>query len=243
MSKYTIYKKGDLIDSIRIGSKMQCIFNNGNIIDCIYMGFNFNDTIKAIIDKSEKIISLHDIKTIKVIKEENKMSKKEQLLNELEQIKKQQKELTEKLEIIQKKVEQEDNKNGWWIPKEGEGYYYICTDGYVQGALNTGADIDKCKINNINCYETGQQAERVAFEQLLHRKLKKFMVENNSKVDWNNDDNKYDIWYDYEDKQFNTGCYESARDFAQIYFSSEEIAEKAIEEFKDDLVRYFTSDK
>ncbi len=68
------------------------------------------------------------------------MSKKEQLLNELEQIKN---EFNEKIENIQKQIEQENNKNEWWIPKEGEGYYYICTDGYVQGALNTGADIDK----------------------------------------------------------------------------------------------------
>lgn len=169
------------------------------------------------------------------------MSKKEQLLNELEQIKK---EFNEKIENVQKQIEKESVKNKWWIPKQGEQYWYIDSIyGTVFSRINMFEGMDNDIINNLNYYKTREQAERQAFEELLHRKLKKFMVENNSKVDWSNDDNKFDIWYDYEDKQFNTGCYESARDFAQIYFSSEEIAEKAIEEFKDDLIRYFTSDK
>ena len=33
------------------------------------------------------------------------------------------------------------------------------------------------------------------------------------------------------------------KDFGQVYFTSKEIAEKALETFKDDLVRYFTSNK
>ena len=31
------------------------------------------------------------------------------------------------------------------------------------------------------------------------------------------------------------------KDFGQVYFTSREIAEKALESFKDDLIRYFTS--
>ena len=35
----------------------------------------------------------------------------------------------------------------------------------------------------------------------------------------------------------------SLKNFGQVYFTSKEIAEKALETFKDDLVRYFTSNK
>lgn len=168
---------------------------------------------------------------------------KQQLLREMEEFKRQQNELVEKMEWLQEQINGIEEENKWWIPKEGDSYYYICTDGYVESSLNTGKDIDKCKINNINCFETKEQAERQSFVELLHRKLQKFMVKNNSIVDWNNDDDKYNIWYDYELKSLDIGCIEQARDFGQVYFSSEEIAEKAIEEFKDDLIRYFTSDK
>lgn len=241
ISQYIVYKEWDLIDTLKIGSKIRCISYNGITTDCIYLGFNFNNTINVIIDDEKITIGLSNIKEIRVIEGDEEMSKKEQLLNELEQIKK---EFNEKIENVQKQIEKESVKNKWWIPKQGEQYWYIDSIyGTVFSRINMFEGMDNDIINNLNYYKTREQAERQAFEELLHRKLKKFMVENNSKVDWSNDDNKFDIWYDYEDKQFNTGCYESARDFAQIYFSSEEIAEKAIEEFKDDLIRYFTSDK
>ena len=35
----------------------------------------------------------------------------------------------------------------------------------------------------------------------------------------------------------------SLKDFGQVYFTSKEIAEKALETFEDDLIRYFTSNK
>ena len=109
----------------------------------------------------------------------------------------------------------------------------------------SGHTSDNARLRNLNYFRTKQEAERVAFEQLLYRKLKKFAFENNEKdIDWNDDNQlKYDIWYDYQDKKLDTGSYEVARDFGQVFFSSEEIAEKAIKEFKDDLIRYFTSDK
>lgn len=165
------------------------------------------------------------------------------LINELNEIKNNIQTLTDKMELLQKKIEEEDDRKEWWIPKKGDGYCYIGSDGYVERILNEDKNIDKCKINNLNYFQTEQQAERQSFEQLLHRKLKKFALENNSEVDWSNDDSKYNIWYDYQEKKLDIGCIEEARDFGQIYFTSEEVAKKAIEEFKDELIIYFTSDK
>ena len=180
----------------------------------------------------------------KVKENDLKMSNKEQLLNELEQIKIQQKELDEKLENIQKKIETKNNKKERWIPKKYDKYYVPSVEGNISEYSYADDEIDEKIINNLNYYQTKEQAERQAFEQLLHRKLEIFADLNNTEeIDWSNDDSKYNIWYDYQEKHLDTGCYEVARDFGQIFFSSEGIAEKAIEEFKDELLRYFTSDK
>nr|UWG92229.1 MAG: hypothetical protein [Bacteriophage sp.] len=48
--------------------------------------------------------------------------------------------------------------------------------------------------------------------------------------------------YDYEEKKIEYDYVYTVRDFSQIYFSSEEIAKKAIEEFKEELIKYFTEE-
>ena len=72
-----------------------------------------------------------------------------------------------------------------------------------------------------------------------------FALENNeNEIDWNNTDkNKYYIYYSYDDNCLDVEDIYDYRDFGQVYFTSEEIAEKAIETFKYDLIRYFTSNR
>lgn len=170
-------------------------------------------------------------------KDGEKMSNKEQLLNELKQIKE---EFNEKINYIQKQIDKEDSIKKYWTPNNGDKYYFITPDGGVSAYTDIS---DIRKINSLNCFKTKDQAERVAFEQLLHRKLKKFILEQNNEANWSNDNNKYNIWYDYKKNQLYTGCDNYERYFGQSYFLSREIAEKAIEEFKEDLIRYFTSDR
>ena len=71
-----------------------------------------------------------------------------------------------------------------------------------------------------------------------------FALENNDiEIDWNDDSSKkYIISYSKEGGIFIDKVYK-LKDFGQVYFTSKEIAEKALEAFKDDLIRYFTSNK
>ena len=73
----------------------------------------------------------------------------------------------------------------------------------------------------------------------LQEKLQKFADENNEEINWLNiHQKKYRIGYDYLMKCL--GVYTSEiRNFGQIYFSSEKIAEKAMETFKEELDEYF----
>lgn len=171
----------------------------------------------------------------------NNMSKKEQLLNELEQIKK---EFKEKIENVQKQIEEKDNKKEWWIPKVQDTYYWISGEIIIEKSINHEYNSDKRIINNLNYYKTREQAERQAFEQLLQRKLNKFAFENNEyDICYKDGKEKWFIYYDYDDNELKTTFTIIYNYIGETHFTSKVIAENAIEEFRDDLIRYFTSDK
>ena len=172
----------------------------------------------------------------------NKMDK-QRLLREIEEFKRQQNELSEKMEWLQEQIKKENNKKEWWIPECGEEYFYVDSCKDVINEKYSNYHFAKERINNLNYFKTKKEAERVAFEELLHRKLQRFSFNNNK----NNINEcgifKYYICYNIQDSILETYCESRVKEYGCIYFSSEDIAKKAIEEFKDDLLRYFTSNK
>ena len=155
--------------------------------------------------------------------------------------------LKEQIKLLQKKIElleQKENKQ-IWKPQIGHEYYSINHCLEIIKNKFEGDTIDKKLFDVINIYPTKEQAERKAFEQLIHRKLEKFAYENNeNEIDWNNTDkNKYYIYYDYDDNCLDVDYIYDYRDFGQIYFTSQEIAKKAIKTFENDLIRFFTTNK
>ena len=85
-------------------------------------------------------------------------------------------------------------------------------------------------------------ANKINFQQTLFRKLQRFTDENNEcDLDWSNfQQKKYYIYYDYDYSKLLIDCNTCSKKFGNVFFSSEEIAQKAIEEFKDELLEYFT---
>jgi hypothetical protein len=104
---------------------------------------------------------------------------------------------------------------------------------------------DNNRFNLGNVFKTKEQAEREIFERRLRFKLKKFAYENNEEeINWKDrEQKKYKIYYDNEDNTLEWDFDDYTNDFNQIYFTPREVVEKAMETFKDDLIRYFTSDK
>ena len=173
---------------------------------------------------------------------------KEELLKQVELLKEKQKEESELIEKLQKQIEDIEKEDKiWWTPSEIEvdDYYYIDGDGSVGNYRYDGSGFDMRYKNNLNTYKTKEQAERVAFEQLLHRKLIKFAFENNDKeIDWSNyKQDKFSIAYACHSNDLFLDINTSNKKFGQVYFTSVEIVEKAIKEFKKDLIRYFTTSK
>lgn len=129
------------------------------------------------------------------------------------------------------------------FPNENERYFYISSDGTIQYTIFDSYHIpDKNRILIGNFFKTKEEAEKASEKLKLIEEIRMWRVENDPdsfKLDWQNfQQNKYNI---YERRSFyfppklEVGGTCSARDFCQIYFSSERTAKDALEHFGDRL--------
>lgn len=130
-----------------------------------------------------------------------------------------------------------------WERVEGDSYETITSNG----ALNTvdfGYYMDVERYKQANYFSTKEKAEEIIFKQRLFRKLQRFSDENGgNEIDWENtNQKKYCILYCHSFKELQSDFTWVRQNQGQIYFISKEIAEKAIELFHDELIKYFTGD-
>ena len=130
-----------------------------------------------------------------------------------------------------------------WERVEGDSYETITSNG----ALNTvefGYYMDVERYKQANYFSTKEKAEEINFKQMLFRKLQRFSDENGgNEIDWNDEIKmKWGIWYNHEYEELASCPYFYGQAFGQVYFISKEVAEKAIELFRDELIKYFTHD-
>lgn len=106
-------------------------------------------------------------------------------------------------------------------------------------------DYDDTAFENANYYTDKKLAEDNIRADRLLRRLRRFSAVNRkNKIDWENSNQaKFIIFFDYDDEELPVTKKYFIRHFGEIYFDTEELAEKAIEEFKDDLMWYFTEYK
>jgi hypothetical protein len=132
-----------------------------------------------------------------------------------------------------------------WVQKEDfeDGYYfYIDMDGIVENRQFETVDrFDEIMVDTANVFYTKEKAEEINFKQTLFRKLQRFADEyNECKIDWNDfSQRKYTIYYNCITKEFLIDNKRQYHHFGQVYFSSEEICQKAIDVFKEDLLKYY----
>lgn len=131
---------------------------------------------------------------------------------------------------------------GYERVKESEKYYHIIAIGGTYADFEGNDNFNNNLYAIANYYSDKTVAENNARAEILMRQLRRFAVEhNNQEIDWKNKRlGKYEICFDYDGNELFINDYSSIRMFGQIYFTSEEIAKQAIEEFKDDLLWYFT---
>lgn len=129
---------------------------------------------------------------------------------------------------------------GKWIPDNDKEYYYLNSIYNVDSVYNTQSNLDKNRIEFNNCFKTKEEAQFRASQIRIYNDLKNFADENNGEIDWNDiTQYKWLIAYDYEDQTINFFSNRAIRDIGQIYFSSEDIAQKAVEKVGEDRIKKY----
>ena len=130
-------------------------------------------------------------------------------------------------------------KNPYTRVDYNDWYYAIERAGSVT-TLADNSDYDYRMFNVANYFNNKNYAEYVGFKETLMRKLDKFAWEHNEQtISWNDCRHKYFILFSIDDNELIVDwnrVYKSNN----VYFTSRKIAEKALEEFKDDLFKLYT---
>ena len=132
-----------------------------------------------------------------------------------------------------------ETKNPYKRVEYGTDFYYISALA-IHSYKENNHETDNKLSNIANYFNNKAYAEYIAFKETLMRRMDRFAWDHNVKViDWNDRSIKYYISFNHPDNRLMVD-----RAFVymsnNIYFESLEIAEKAIEEFKDDLMKLYT---
>ncbi len=132
-----------------------------------------------------------------------------------------------------------------WKPKKGDKYYYINDAGSIFN-YDCREDIsDEAHLNIGNCFKTEEEAKHMVEKLKVIHELQKFAYENNEKeIDWNDfSQYKYFLTYDSSANDILIDFYTYTRsNSSNIYFSSQEIAKKAIETIGEDRIKRYYFD-
>ena len=139
----------------------------------------------------------------------------------------------------------EEKKTGYERVAEYDGFYYESSEATVEDGLEEHTKLDDEYYESANYYSDKTVAENNARADRLMRQLRRFAVEHREcGVNFNDTDTKkFCIYYNYRDNELEPDFLFSEKAFGTICFDSEEIANAAIDEFRDELIWYFTEYK
>ena len=132
-----------------------------------------------------------------------------------------------------------------WKPKEREPYYYVDSDGKVLGDCNSNHRVDEDRICLGNCFKTRKEASHMIEKLKVIKELKDFALENNAEeIDWKNlKQVKWAISYSRMYKNLELNDWRNTQfSSSNIYFTSREIAQKAIETIGMDRIKKYYFD-
>lgn len=130
-------------------------------------------------------------------------------------------------------------KTGWERGELMQRYYMV--DGTSQP--ETYHPEDTARYENADYFSSPALAADIARAQTIWRRLMRWQAENDNPVYWGNDgieSEHFSIYCDHFTEQLTvaTSCY--SQNAFDVYFSTEEVAYRALEIFHDDLLWLFT---
>ena len=139
----------------------------------------------------------------------------------------------------------EEKKTGYERVPKSSVYFYVSYNDKVDTTVEDCYDVDNECYESANYYSDKTVAENNARADKLMRQLRRFSVEHREcEVDFNSTETaKHYIYYDCIHDELDITFTFFARVFGMVYFDSEETAQAAMGEFRDELIWYFTEYK
>ena len=130
---------------------------------------------------------------------------------------------------------QEEKKTGW--ERGDETYYFITTYMQLGEESDLKVELDNERYSVGNYFTDKTLAEKMLKRVRLMLKMQKWADEHNEPLDWNDNNMfKYRINYNTNHRELRVSYDIVSRLVGAVYFSSYDIAEKAIEEFGDEII-------
>lgn len=119
-----------------------------------------------------------------------------------------------------------------------ESYSFISENNYISEGVETHHAWDKDLYDVANYFRNEKLAKWVAAKQLLDRKLLKFSMQHEGeKINWNMPSPlKYHIFYSNSSNELRIESDALVEYYGTIYFYSKDIAERALELYKNDIL-------
>ena len=138
-----------------------------------------------------------------------------------------------------------EKKTGYERVENDDFYFFETTEGTIESSSDIHCLEDDASYRVANYYSSPIIAENNARADRLMRQLRRFAAEHRKEeIDWNNyNEVKWNVYFDYSEKDFFINYCPHQKDLFGIYFDSEKTAELAIETFHDELIWYFTEYK
>lgn len=139
----------------------------------------------------------------------------------------------------------EEPKSKVYKPKPQEMYYFLAGDGTPTAKHNLDDGNVEKFISIGNCFKTGEETKHMVEKLKVIKELRDFALENNDKnVDWRDKcTTKYFISYDFYDEKVQSVDYTFRKLLPfEIYFTSREIARKAIKKIGEYRIKKYYFD-
>lgn len=139
---------------------------------------------------------------------------------------------------------EERSRTGYERVEKGSTYFYNYSSDDTDNDIDKKDMVDQEYYNNANYYSDKIIAENNARADRLLRCLRQWQAQNDKPISvkyWEDETwPKWRIMYNYDDKNLFGNPQRSARVFNTVYFTTKEKAQEAIEQFKGELLWYFT---
>lgn len=141
---------------------------------------------------------------------------------------------------VEKEEKENKSTNKRWRAEKRDTYWFVDGDGIPKWWYECNRDFDGFYYDTHNYFQTEEEARRYAKVLETERQLKKFADEHNSEIDWTNiNQGKYYLSYSYSYYRVSIADRHWTKDSRTIYFSSEEIAQQAIDEIGTDKIKEY----